>query len=631
MLLLTSLMERRQAESIGEPLSNLSCGVPYLNQSSTDDTLTDRITQIKLVDPVMADRLTEINAAITSNDYHKQANYAFFDLYRIFDLDAYMERVQDKFFRRPLLLACLEWIRNVLVLVPIMLTWYGLSQASTNYNQLILRFPDLVTKPFLLSWEQGFVELGSRRGPTFSELAFIDFIILFFVVLLTLYIDYRRNVQRSNSEVAALRHRSNLDSILWELSVHTASVKQTLDPAQALVGLQRSVVTFPEKANELIALLKTEHNRLEQLSARRERELGSLGLFSDNLSSYVTQIVAVAQEGSKSQQVLQTSVASLNIDINRLVENQQGLSTQLSALNAQSAGLTETARAMKETNELAVVRFTEATNEVLNRSTIVVDSVADVSKVLDVLLSAERSLIHSVGNLEKTTNTLDSYMRYIAQRTIDWPELVNGINKYMDQITKSNAAVANQMVAISDQHARWEGSANDSGRALVEQTGRLLGATDVLSKVNSELLEIIQTLNKETRQLAETTSHSQGAQEQGFAQLSQLHQSNQELANRLQTVVDRQSEALDNSSRIAENMAGLESQLTYAVAKLARQLFKLRQIGTDLEESGFTNAVIELSKSRLTENKGPNFWPFTRGRHNNRDGKSEGEQVGPLN
>jgi len=77
--------------------------------------------------------------------------------------------------------------RNLLALAPLILTWLALSWASGQYQQVMdaaLAAKDYQTAnmPFLVLWEQGF----STHTPfTFSHTAFLDFLLLVAIVLLT--------------------------------------------------------------------------------------------------------------------------------------------------------------------------------------------------------------------------------------------------------------------------------------------------------------------------------------------------------------------------------------------------------------------------------------------------------------
>ncbi len=62
-------------------------------------------------------------------------------------------------------------LRNILVLVPILLTWFALAEASKAYNRYLAISPDEVRQPFLLLWERGFGGQASAFAPSFSTVA----------------------------------------------------------------------------------------------------------------------------------------------------------------------------------------------------------------------------------------------------------------------------------------------------------------------------------------------------------------------------------------------------------------------------------------------------------------------------
>jgi hypothetical protein len=151
------------------------------------------------IDTDAARRLRDIAEAI--EDPPRRRELAYLDVRSILDPQGVEERAIAG--RRPVWLNFLEWFRNVLVLFPIAFTWIGLSRASANYSAVVTQIPDLVNQPFLLLWERGFVELGSRHGPTFSELALIDFLILGVVIGLTIVVHRWRDVQEVEAEKCA--------------------------------------------------------------------------------------------------------------------------------------------------------------------------------------------------------------------------------------------------------------------------------------------------------------------------------------------------------------------------------------------------------------------------------------------
>jgi ABC-type transporter Mla subunit MlaD len=97
------------------------------------------------------------------------------------------------------LLRLLEGLRNVIIFLPIVVTWFGISQASMAYQAMLQPClararsgcPSDSTQPFLYLWEQGFDgHLSSWFGlhPTLSLVGLIDASILLLVIGLTLLV-----------------------------------------------------------------------------------------------------------------------------------------------------------------------------------------------------------------------------------------------------------------------------------------------------------------------------------------------------------------------------------------------------------------------------------------------------------
>jgi hypothetical protein len=77
----------------------------------------------------------------------------------------------------------LTLIRNVLVFAPVALTWAAVGQATTSFSRYVEENgADVVN--FLDFWENGYGYLGSEWQ--ISHVAFLDFIIILIVIILTL-------------------------------------------------------------------------------------------------------------------------------------------------------------------------------------------------------------------------------------------------------------------------------------------------------------------------------------------------------------------------------------------------------------------------------------------------------------
>ena len=148
--------------------------------------------------------------------------------------------------------AILEVARNVLVFAPIAVTWFGLSTATDAYAKLLADKPDLVTRPFLLLWQEGFEGLiGFLR---FSTLALIDASLIGVLIVLSLLMHYRSDVRD-----VALRTRVLLkESEIRGLLAHT-------------ISLSSADADLPDSA--LVDQMVAEERRIYERAMEREQRL----------------------------------------------------------------------------------------------------------------------------------------------------------------------------------------------------------------------------------------------------------------------------------------------------------------------------------------------------------------------
>lgn len=108
--------------------------------------------------------------------------------------------------------ALLEVARSVLVFAPIAVTWYGLSAASLAYAKLLHDRPDLVTQPFLLLWEVGF--LGAPGVLNFSTVAIIDASLIGLLIVLSLALHARSELRAPVTRTRALLKESEIRGLV---------------------------------------------------------------------------------------------------------------------------------------------------------------------------------------------------------------------------------------------------------------------------------------------------------------------------------------------------------------------------------------------------------------------------------
>src|SRR5437588_3631397 len=135
------------------------------------------------------------------------------DIHQMIDARVIAEQMRAKDIA-PWWLRSLEWLRNLLIFLPLVLTWFGISGAVSGYSSYIasiLNNPHsdktLIQQPFLYLWQQGFngylpstLIVGLL---TLSRLAFYDFLLLFALFALTAVVNGRMHLRLAKQEQRA--------------------------------------------------------------------------------------------------------------------------------------------------------------------------------------------------------------------------------------------------------------------------------------------------------------------------------------------------------------------------------------------------------------------------------------------
>ena len=172
--------------------------------------------------------------------------------------------------------AILEVIRNVLVFAPIAVTWFGLSIAATAYAQLLGERPDLVARPFLLLWQEGF---EGRLALNFSTLAITDASLIGVLIVLSLALHIRSEVRDTQVRTQALLKESEIRALLGHVSSLGALDFGTGDAETILADMAAEERRIYERAVEREGQLFDLEGAIERLrdaAIRLERAAESL-------------------------------------------------------------------------------------------------------------------------------------------------------------------------------------------------------------------------------------------------------------------------------------------------------------------------------------------------------------------
>ncbi|GEM_PF-6023452 len=209
----------------------------------------------------------------------------------------------------------IELIRNLLILVPVLWTWFGISRASSAYQETLTANPNLAPQPFLLLWQRGFY--GRLDWLPFSSMAFVDAMLVVVIIVLTFALHTwatSRELTRERSLEAAL---GNFESLLADVALHLAG----RDGARSRQFLDE----FGRIGQGLLQQLDVERERIDKLAEQRDQQLTDLAAFAQNLVQGTNGMVEASQRFSGLYQELTESMRLLSGSVTAMATGQAEL------------------------------------------------------------------------------------------------------------------------------------------------------------------------------------------------------------------------------------------------------------------------------------------------------------------
>lgn len=269
----------------------------------------------------------------------------------------------------------LSGARNVLALGPLVLTWIALSWAAGQYQQQIAAAlnppqgqpPDLVTAntPFLVLWQEGF---GHPTFFTFSHTAFLDFLLLSVLLLLTFgaqrldavahhkAVELVGQVDEAIAPLAKLAGSTQIPANAnpndWArvvqnvITTMTNEVKQTAQQATTVVQQvgQSTNDLILKEMKPLVAGFQTSVTNLDTSL----KSVATIGTTVTNLGVAAQKVADASTTLANSFSQYQQTAASIAKNVGDLSTNQKVLATQSSQLAGTLTTATQTTGAMAQ-------------------------------------------------------------------------------------------------------------------------------------------------------------------------------------------------------------------------------------------------------------------------------------------
>ncbi len=345
-------------------------------------------------DPKAANRLRNLRTAVGRGN--NADAWAASDIRQLINPDQIIEHYKQQS-KTDITIALLEWLRNILIFIPLVVTWYGISQAVQQYSALIKADPTQITQPFLYLWQNGF---GNRLAgwQTLGSLASVDAVLLGLLLVLTFLV-------YSLSNGWKLRREQEAEALRTELTDATAAAALCLttrhwqQPTNFVNRFDESAKFFKEAIEKLLA-------RIEALAQSQWQDHQTFSDFRKDLVTIMSTVSTAVTD-------LRTSNTALTRSMNTLTAPVVQLSNQLGVVGAsaqeavtqykeQIAGLKAVLTALQQWGKVLQNTLTGLDTTVQNS----INSNAVMSKNIDNLDTLAKDIHNEVVSQTNLTNKM---------------------------------------------------------------------------------------------------------------------------------------------------------------------------------------------------------------------------------
>jgi archaellum component FlaC len=454
------------------------------------------------VDPRAAGRLRDLAESLGSE--RGRQRWTDVDLRQAFNTErlaiAYAVRREGGY--APASIEMADRLRNILVLFPILLTWAALAEASAAYRRFIDRHPDQSAQPFLLLWQRGFGGEASRFAPSFSTVALIDAAIILAIILLTIYAHGRREGQEDVIASTASSVQTDLENILAEATVALASDRSSR-PARLTESVERLADRFERSSQELLTQLQVEHDRLESLASRRDKEFADFGMFASGMRAGADEMHRLLVDLRQVSTSLETTLEDLTSEIGASSEQQRSLLTAVGNLERLTSSSIQSDQSATRQLAAAAVSLADASDKALSGA--------------ETAAQAGRTASEAVRGISAIANAIAESQSRVESAMSTGTEANSRLAEALRTNTSSAQATARTLNDIGAVFGRFR----DEFDRIGQQSAQQGTALNNLLNQQAEIARDISTVTKELGAVGMTTAQRQREVSQDLTHLMQ--------------------------------------------------------------------------------------------------------------
>lgn len=438
------------------------------------EELAGMAESIREVDPRAADRLTDLSRSL--HDEQGRLYWSDVDLRRAFNTEriAHSWAVKKEGGYISGMIEVASRLRNVMVLLPLGLTWFAFYEASKAYSEYLSEHPEESGTPMLVLWERGF---GGNLGilGRFSTVALIDVMIIVGIILLTFYSDGRRDQRDDDIALTAGKFQADLDNALGAATV-VLSPDRANRTAMLAQNVERLAMRFDRNSQELLTRLQVEHDRLEMVANRREKEFADFGVFASGMRAGAEETHRLLIDMRQVSLALQDSLEDLTSEVGISGDQQRTLLEAVNNLERLTASGIQSDQAVTRQLSDAAANLAEAADRALAGSEaaaqagrIAGEAVRSVAEIALQLGESQNRVEDALANEADTNSRLAETLRASLSGIADNTQQVSELSSVLSHLRDSLMHMTNQHQSDIDAVLRQLEDVSQSLQNLADQ------------------------------------------------------------------------------------------------------------------------------------------------------------------
>ena len=530
-------------------------------------------------DGAVAERLRDLGAAV--EDGPSAADWQGVDLFQAFDVNAMAElSCPDTVVSQSLRLV--ETLRNVLILAPVLVTWYGISRAVSAYHDLVevivraaeaaqgnaaalAEVPRTALLPFLYLWQNGF----DGRLPewlTLSRVALYDSILILLVLGLTMLAYTMAHAEEGRRSADVARTGRRLRATLFDAArILKLRARRPDDHTAGLI----------EAARTLMIEIRDERERLREEVAARADEVAALHSFATTLKDGSDQLLGAANGLTTLYGDALTRIDGLTTAVAGVATSQTSLTTETASVGLRLADLLEASQTTATMLGSALGAVETAGTVMGAAADGLRDATADIGQAVAQLVPVGAAQTEAAHRIE------DATVRLVGQE----------------------ASLEEQIIRLSDSTVGQVEAQGLLRSALIEHRNELASATDEqrdLVGVIRAVAEALTVFTREQQEVATSLAAALAAQTATTSDLRPAVTAMESVASRLAdaetTLLTTLKDEHDRLNHVASVVAQTLRSLEETWQRLADEEKYLFGLGVDVRElrttlPGFSGAL----------------------------------------